>query len=259
MTRSISIITEGFPGEAALDIAVSRALLSQVGAATVGETFRLHVPGRVVAFGKHDTLTAGYGDAVAAARLAGFSPEERLAGGRAAVFHELTLSFSWTIPETNPTGGVQARFEQITDLIVRSFARMGIDSIVGEIPGEYCPGRFSVHHRGRIKLMGVGQRLSRDAVHVGGVIVVGGSALMNEALAPVYAALGLMFDPAATGSLQDVDPAITIERTQRAVLAELEQVAETEQGRLDEETMALARDLAPHHIADRPRPPAPPG
>ncbi|RPI26037.1 MAG: lipoate--protein ligase family protein, partial [Actinobacteria bacterium] len=95
----ITVIRTAFTAEEGMDIAVSRALLLEASEGTSGETFRLHVPGRMVAFGKQDTLAPGYPEAVAAARALGYAPVERLAGGRAAVFHELTLSFTWTIPD----------------------------------------------------------------------------------------------------------------------------------------------------------------
>ena len=49
---------------------------------------------------------------------------------------------------------------------------LGVDARIGEVAGEYCPGKYSVNARGATKIMGVGQRLARHAAHVGGVIVV---------------------------------------------------------------------------------------
>lgn len=249
MDRIITILDEPFPDVEGLDTAIARALLLRAAEGVVSESFRLHVPGRVVAFGKHDTLTAGYHEAVAAARDRGFHAVERLAGGRAAVFHELTLSFSWTIPDADPTSGVTPRFEMLADLVVAAFARLGIAAEVGEVPGEYCPGRYSVHHRGKTKLMGVGQRLTRGAAHIGGVIVVGGADLVNEALSEVYPLLGTSFDPAVTGSLQDVDPSITLDAVRNAVLDELASRRSTQPGLLDADTLHLARRLTPDHVA----------
>lgn len=251
MERPVTILDDPHPAEEGLDTAIARALLLRAGDGLVSESFRLHVPGRVVAFGKHDTLMSGYPEAVAAARRRGFQAVERLAGGRAAVFHERTLSFSWTIPGTDPTSGVTRRFEMLTDLIVASFARLGISTEVGEVPGEYCPGRFSVHHGGTSKLMGVGQRLTKSAAHIGGVIVVGDSGLVNAALGDVYPALGVWFDPGATGSLQDIDPTITMERARLAVLEELATRRNTTPGTIDSDTLALARRLTPEHVAPR--------
>jgi len=247
--RTITLLREGYSDRDGLDIAVSHALFAEAASGSTPETFRIHTPGRVVAFGKHDVLSDGYPEAVAAARAAGFSPEERLAGGRAAVFHEGTLSFSWTIPEPDAIPGVQSRFELISGLIVRAFARLGVDSAIGEVAGEYCPGRYSVHHRGRIKLMGVGQRLRRGAVHIGGVVVVRDSALVNEVLTPVYTSLGIAFDPDVTGALEDIDQAIAPQDAAGAIIAELARMGELAPGALTEETLARAEALRGDHVA----------
>ena len=56
------------------------------------ETLRLARPGPMVAFAKQDAVAPGYPDAVRAARTGGFEPVLRLAGGRAAVFHQQTIA-----------------------------------------------------------------------------------------------------------------------------------------------------------------------
>ena len=84
---------------------------------------------------------------------------------------------------------------------------LGVDARVGEVPGEYCPGAFSINARGREKVVGVGQRLIRGAAHVGGVIVVDGAGRVRDALMPVYDALDIDWDPATSGSVaREVGP-----------------------------------------------------
>jgi lipoate-protein ligase A len=201
-----------------------------------------------MAFGKRDTLDAGYADAVAATRAAGFAAVERLAGGRAAVFHEGTFAFSWSIPEADPRPGIRQRFEVLSTLMVGAFSRLGISADVGEIRGEYCPGDYSIHHGHRFKLMGVGQRLARHAAHIGGVVVVTDAALAREALIPVYAALGLEWDPSTAGALQDVVPGLTMRAVAAAIEAELAAHAKLAVTHLDETTIGLAQRLAPEHV-----------
>jgi lipoate-protein ligase A len=254
MTRRIRLIHDGYPIERGMDTAVSRVLLRRASAGEVQETFRMHVPGRVIAFGKRDTLEPGYRAAVAAAREEGFDAVERLAGGRAAVFHEGTFAFSWTIPEPDPRPGIKQRFETLSSLMVRAFSRLGIAAATGEISGEYCPGNYSVHHAHRIKLMGVGQRLARHAAHIGGVVVVADSSLARRALVPVYAALGLDWDPATVGSLQDVVPGLLMHEVAAAIESELSDMADLERGHLDKSITALARQLTPEHLSPQPGP-----
>ncbi len=202
------------------DTEISRAMLAAASRGELADTFRLHVPGRVVAFGKRDVIDRRYPAARRAATAAGFAPVERMAGGRAAVFTEHTLSFAWTITDPDPRPGITPRFAALTEVVVDAFTRLGVPAAVGEIPGEYCPGSWSVHHGG-LKLMGVGQRLARHAAHVGGVIVVDRPDLVRRALVPVYRALELDWDPATAGALTDVDPGITLEATTDAVIAAL--------------------------------------
>ena len=70
----------------------------RVAAGELPETLRIARPGPIVAFGKRDVVTAGYPDAVRAARAGGFEAVEGLAGGRAAVFHEDTIAFAHADP-----------------------------------------------------------------------------------------------------------------------------------------------------------------
>ena len=117
------------------------------------------------------------------------------------------------------------------------------------MPGEYCPGAHSVNAGGTRKLVGVGQRLVAGAAHVGGVVVVEGADRVRDILVPVYAALGLDWDPETTGSVADASAGATWEATVEAILAEYGARYDLRAGRLDRETLALARRLAPEHLS----------
>jgi octanoyl-[GcvH]:protein N-octanoyltransferase len=218
--RTIHLLREGFPARPALDGAISRALLEAAASGAASETFRLFVPGRVLAFGTRDTAHPAYPAAAAAARQEGFAPLERLAGGRAAVFHEHTLAFAWAAPDPEPRRSIRARFEELATVVVAALAGLGVDARVGEVPGEYCPGEHSVNAGGRRKLMGVGQRLVTGAAHVGGVVVVDRADLVNRVLLPVYRCLGYEWDPAATGGVAAEVPA-TVDTVAEALVAAL--------------------------------------
>src|SRR5690349_776676 len=189
--RTIRLVSQGFPEPPAMDTAVSHALLRRVSDGLEPETLRLHRPGPVVAFGPKDRLQPGFAAAVRASAARGFGSVQRLAGGRAAVFHEETIAFAWVIPERDPRTGITSRFREISALVRDALRSIGVDARVGEVPGEYCPGEYSVNARGRAKVMGVGQRLVRQAAHVGGVIVVGGADRVRDVLLPVNDALAL--------------------------------------------------------------------
>jgi octanoyl-[GcvH]:protein N-octanoyltransferase len=243
------LIFASFPEDPALDTAVSRALMERVGAGELPETLRLARPGAIVAFAKQDAVAPGYPAAVRAARAQGFEAILRLAGGRAAVFHEHTLSLAHAVPDPDPRPGIHARFRATAGLLARALARLGVDSRVGEVPGEYCPGGYSVNARGQVKLAGIGQRLVAGASHMGGVIVAGGAERIRDVLIPVYAALELVWDPATAGSVAAEAPGAGLEDVERAILAEYAELTDLEEVGLDAETLALARRLRAEHLS----------
>ncbi len=233
---------------------MSKVILDLVSAGEMPATLRLYVPGREVAFGKRDVVAPEYPEAVVAAREVGFAPVQRLAGGRAAVFTEQTIAFSLAVPEDDPRTTIYERFDEVTDLIVAAFARLGVSSRVGEVPGEYCPGEYSVNHDGRLKLMGVGQRLARKAAHIGGVITVANTDLLLRALIPVYRALNLEWRPATVGTLADVRSGITTDDTLGALKATFAERFVITRDRVHSDLVATARPLAAEYLP--PEPPA---
>jgi octanoyl-[GcvH]:protein N-octanoyltransferase len=245
--RSVRLVREGFPDPPEMDTAVSHATLRRVAERLEPETLRLHRPADVVAFGPRDRVAPGFPRAVAAAKEHGFASIERLAGGRAAVFHEGTIAFSWAIPDPSAREGIRRRFDEIAEILTTGLLSLGIDARIGEVPGEYCPGEHSINARGRTKLVGVGQRIVKDAAHVGGVVVVSGSDRIRDVLIPVYDALDLQWDPATTGSVEDEIPGITWEETERAIEKAFADRYDLEQGPVSEGTLDLARDLGPRH------------
>jgi octanoyl-[GcvH]:protein N-octanoyltransferase len=216
--RELRLIRRAFGEPAPLDTAVSAAILEEVSAGEAPATLRLHRPPAVVAFGPIDRHSPGFSEAIAAARASGFGTVLRLAGGRAAVFHEGTIAFALARPEQDPKSRIRERFEEVSGLIAEALRGLGIDARVGEVPGEYCPGAYSVNAVGSHKLMGVGQRLATAAAHVGGVVVVSGADRVRDVLVPVYGALGIDWDPSTVGSVVGEDPALGWDGVADAIL-----------------------------------------
>jgi octanoyl-[GcvH]:protein N-octanoyltransferase len=243
----LSLIRDSFPDDPVLDLAVSQALLERVAAGELPETLRLARSGPMVAFAKRDAVSAGYGAAVRAARSAGFEPVLRMAGGRAAVFHEGTLVTAHAVPHPDPQPGIHERFRAEAGLIARALRRLGLDARVGEVPGEYCPGRYSVNAGGERKLAGLGQRLVKGGSHTGAVVVCSGASRVRDVLLPVYEALGLDWDPATAGAVADEDAGAGLEEVTRAVEAEYAESFNLFETELDRETLELAHRLAPGH------------
>lgn len=229
-------------------MAISHSILSAVSGGELGPTLRLHVPGAMVAFGRSDRVTPGYAGAVRAARAHGFSAVERLAGGRAAVFHESTIAFSLALPEPEPKTGIHERFELISAIMVDAFVSLGIDARVGEIRGEYCPGQWSVNVGGKVKVMGVGQRLVRRAAHIGGVVVVDDGERIRDVLIPVYRALGLDWDPRTAGSLADRSPGLTTDLVMESILDQFRRHYPMVEGALGSDLLRNAESLLGDHL-----------
>lgn len=245
------LVVDSFPGRPALDTAaMSRAVLDRVARGELPALLRLHRPEPTVAFSKQDRASPGYGGAVAAAREQGFAAVERLPGGRAAVFHPGTLSFALAEPDDDAQLHIHERFRFVADLLTGALRSAGVDARIGEVPGEYCPGGWSVNARGQVKLAGIGQRIVSGAVHTGAVVVLEDSDLVRRALVPVYRALGLPFDPATAGAVgeEGADP----EGVERHLLESLGATHRIDEGSLDEVTVALAERYEVEHLPQLP-------
>jgi lipoate-protein ligase A len=245
----LSLIREGFPDRPVYGTGVSEAVLRRVAAGELGATVRIHRPARELAFSKQDRAAPGFERAVRAARAAGFEPVVRLAGGRAAAFHEGTLAIAWASPAERPVEGTRDRFELAAGLIAAALRDLGVDARVGEIPGEYCPGAWSVNAAGRTKLAGIGQRLISGGAHIGAVVVVTGSALLRSALEPAYDALELDWKPATTGAVEDEVSGATLDEVERSIVDRLGLSFDLVGAELDPETLALGEELASGHEA----------
>lgn len=146
----------------------------------------------------------------------------RLAGGHAAAFLEASIAFAWATPDPDAHLHIERRFDQLTDWMIGALRDLGLDARLGEVPGEYCPGAHSVNLDGRVKVLGVGQRVIRGAAHVGGVLTVGQTDRLHAILIPIYDALEIEFDPTTAGGVADRDPTLTPERVIQAIEARVQ-------------------------------------
>ena len=219
----------------------------RVAARELPETLRIARPGTTVAFAKRDAVAPGYEEAVRAAREQGFEATLRLAGGRAAIFHDGTMEIGHAVPDEEPRAGIHERFERTARRLAGALGRVGVDARVGAVPGEYCPGRYSVNARGAVKLAGIGQRVVGGGSHTGVVLVVDGEERINGVLGPVHEALGLDWDPRATGSVRSETASATWERVRDAIVTEYACEYDLVEAELDRATLELAKGLAAEH------------
>lgn len=239
----LHVLRDSFPGRPAFGTAVSEAILEAVAAGELGPTLRLHRPGRELALSKQDAASDGFSVAAEAGRAAGFEPVLRLAGGRAAAFHEGTIAFAMATPHARVTAGTHERFERSATVIAEALRSLGVDARIGEVPGEYCPGAWSVNARGATKLVGIGQRLVSGGAHLGGVIVVSGSDLLRRLLVPVYEALELEWDPATVGSVCAEVGDVSLDVVEHALLTRLSTSWRLVSAELDPRVLDRAAEL----------------
>ncbi|MER2133955.1 MAG: lipoate--protein ligase family protein [Arthrobacter sp.] len=206
---------------AAQDLQHALELLAAARRGELGPSLRVYRPRPTVAFGQRDARLPGFPDAAAACRDLGFEPLVRKAGGRAAAYHQGCLILDHIEPEANAVAHSLARFAGFARLLADALQEAGVPAGVGEIPGEYCPGEYSVHGGTDpgIKLVGTAQRVVSGAWLFSSVVVIQDSAPLREVLAAVYSALGLDWDPATAGSAEDLLPGLTMDQAEAALLA----------------------------------------
>ena len=237
-------LLEGSAGaDPALDVALPHALLGLVAEGRRGPALRSYRPHPTVAFGRRDTFLPGFERAVAAAREGAFAPVLRGAGGRAAAYDSGCLVFDKVMPAENTTAGTRTRFADEAELQARALRGLGVDARVGQVPGEYCPGEFSVNARGKTKLVGAAQRIVRGGWLLSTVFVVESESRIRAVLEDIYAELGLEWDPATTGAVADEIPDVSVEEVREAILAEYAEQATLTPRPLTAEELAAANEL----------------
>ncbi|MFQ5966729.1 MAG: biotin/lipoate A/B protein ligase family protein [Acidimicrobiia bacterium] len=249
--RTIELLRQGTPDRPEMDTAISAIILRQVGSGSRPETLRIHQPGKNVAFGRREIHLSGYQEAVDIARGLGFEATERLAGGRAAIFHPGTIAISWAIPSDEPRRGIEDRFEEISRYVSSALKNIGVNAQIGEVPGEYCPGQHSISVGGRHKIFGVGQRISSGASHMGGVLVVDGADLIRSVLEPVYEALDFTWRPETTGDIRGAGVTTDYGEIVASLIAAFEQTYRIEESALDSDTMAHASRAAERYLSPK--------
>lgn len=199
----ISADAEGVAGrDPAREVLTSLLLLHRVAADAGPAVVRVFSPEPTVAFSRRESLHARFSEAAAVARAAGYLPIVRPAGGRAVV-----LDADWIVIDViHPEGErgadaeiFRARGEQFVGLA----RRWGVDARLGPVPGEYCPGDWSVNAGGRVKLVGTAQRVVRGARLFTASLPLRVTPGARRLLDRVNGILDLPWDPATAGSLAD--------------------------------------------------------
>ena len=242
----MELLRDRHPEDPLLDAAITHALLRQVGAGERPPTARIFRPGATMAFGRLDALSDGYAAARAAAIAHGFTPLSRLGGGHAAGYDTGSVLIELITPVTTIAEGIAERFAAVTALLVEALGALGIAPRVGELPGEYCAGEWSVHAAG-VKLAGTAQRSIKGASLVTAMVIVEGSAPLRAALVEIYAALGIDWRPATAGGAADIVRSLTATDVERTLVATLAGHERLTAATLERSTLALAGELRSVH------------
>lgn len=242
--EQFEVIRASFRDRPAAGPALARHLLDQVAGGQRPATLRLARPGRAVAFGRRDVVSPGYRAAAAEAVRSGHPGIERISGGRATAYTSETLVLGFTVPAREPARQTTGRFEWASRVVADSLIALGADALVGEIEGEYCPGRYSVNLGGRTKVAGLGQRMIPGAAHLGVVLTVGGAEEVRATLTPVYRDLGIAWRPETAGAVSERIPGATLDDVEDAILGRLRRDSDLIDHQLDAESRAAALSSA---------------
>lgn len=211
------------------DLAYSTTLLRAVQHGVIaGPIVRIYRPQPTVSFGQQDVRMTGYEPAREASTRHGFTPTVRRVGGRAAAYHPGSLVIDHIQPEQDAMVGFRDRFMALGELLTQTLHHLDVDAAVGEIPGEYCAGEYSVHATlgsdQRIKLAGTAQRVVKGAWLFSTSLVVEDGAPIRNVLTDVYAALELEFDPKTAGAAEDAVPGLTVEDVTDELLLQYQRI-----------------------------------
>lgn len=212
----------------ASDAETDRQMTAEMLAATADTgvpAIRVWTPHRQVAFGRRDRHAEDYDAATAAAETRGYLAIERSVGGRAVAYTgETTLAFATAVPVDDMRQGLDRRYEEATQTVLRALRDVGVVARRGEPERSFCPGAHSVQSSG--KIAGIAQRVTRGSALVSGCVLVAERDELVDVLEPVYAALDVPFDPESVGTVADAggpdDPEEVARAVERAFVGERE-------------------------------------
>lgn len=161
------------------------------------------------AFTGRDALLPGYDAAREVAAAHGYEAVLRHVGGHLAAYDPGCVVLHAWAPSPEPARDVHRRFAVLGGALADGLTALGVPDVrVGEVPGEYCSGRWSVNAGGTRKLVGTGQRMSRHGWVFSAVVTVTSAAALTEVLAGCYGALDLPFEPSTVGGVADLAPGV---------------------------------------------------
>lgn len=250
------LISGGVRGSAISELLVPALLLRNL-PSTWSELVHVYVPqGPTVAFSARDLRQPGIQAASGLARSAGFEPVVRSPGGQmvaydsgAVVIDHITRS-SGLLPAS---GSAFADNAASHASVLRSLGE--IDTRVGEIDGEYCPGEFSINVAGNSKVVGSAQRVTGSGSLFSTVVQVTVSDEVRAVIASVSEALGYELRPESIAGLTDYEPDLTAERVAAVFVSDYRQRLGLDDAQLPRDVVELASGVeapaedVPFHVS----------
>jgi len=201
------------------DLELSTRILSQVAANhELGSVVRIYRPAPTVAFSGIERRMPRFGEAVGEAVAFGFEPVIRPAGGRMVALDEQWLVMDVITPEVIKSDSRSVYLNQGRKLvdILKGFE---IQAGIGAVPGEYCPGDYSINARGQVKLVGTAQRVVRGARLFSASIPISVSRNVAQMFDRINAHLDLDWDNRTLGSIENENASVSIDELEQALIA----------------------------------------
>ncbi|KAA1380066.1 hypothetical protein ESP62_002345 [Aeromicrobium fastidiosum] len=127
-----------------------------------------------------------------------------------------------------------------------------VDARVGEVPGEYCPGEFSVNVGGRVKVVGSAQRITGTGALFSTVVQVVVDDHVREVIRDVSAALGYELRESTIAGLADVAPGVTPQQVATALADDYRRRLDGVDTEHDPAALAHAAAAASEPVTDLP-------
>jgi lipoate-protein ligase A len=206
------LVTDSVGQGAAGDLEVSLRMLRYVAAnPETPRLVRVYQPEPTVAFSRRESLLPGFPAAVSAAADHGFTPVIRPAGGRAVAYDQSCLVVDLVNVEDGAYGGRdnEYHFKTVGNQFADALRELGVDARVGAVPGEYCPGTYSVNARGQVKLVGTAQRVTRGARLMSASIPVAETGALIDVLVAVNREFDFAWNERTFGSVLSETSGVT--------------------------------------------------
>ena len=209
-------------GRPGLDFGIELLGLAKTG--RIGPALRLYRPAPTVAFGQRDTHLPASKPQRGRPGSRAFEPLVRKAGGRAAAYHEGTLIVDHVEPHADAIAGAKGRFAFFGEMLAEALRSAGVKAAVGRSRGNTARGSSASTERTRLTpRTGLSSWAPPSAWCPAGGCSAPSSWWKTRrpsaaSSRPVTGALGLDWDPATAGAVNDLVPHLDVRSIEDAVI-----------------------------------------